>query len=495
MKKVIIFCRCSTLAQDITSQKNETILYAKSLGFCEEQFIHLGGVGLSAYKVDSLYIESINQLKKYIISDTIDSIVVYHLNRLARNEVIALEIKQLCVEHKVNIIVKEPQIKLLNDDKTLNEGFELAYSLFCTLNTQAVRELKVKTKRGKEYKKSLGKYVYVGGGIPLGYVVENDVITIDEDKASVVRYIFDLCIQGYSFSQIITELVESRKVDKISRFGVYSILHKSAYFDDTYPPIIDKDTYMKAQEILSSNILGNSKSSKIHHFCNRLIRCSCGYGYSVYKNLYVCCRKYEKKYQHNKGILIEVIDGIVFKLVNEKIIEQTKKDNEQTKKQLVKKIDSLNQKTIKISTQIGNFKSKYDRLFDGYVDGIIDKNTYNIKKQELGIKENELKDKLTHLQNELEHITNVFCNQKYFSLYDTTNAIEVQKYIRQYVSSIVLDNTTLLTITFKDNTIFQCYYNGKLRKNKISKDIEHTQGIDYPIIKHKGETFEIIKKG
>lgn len=494
MKKIIIFCRCSTSKQDITAQQNETIAFAKGLKYTEDQFIFLGGVGLSAYKVDTMYQKSIEQLKQYIISGTIEAIVVYHLNRLARNEVIAMEIKQLCVEHKVNILVKEPQLRLLNDDKTLNEGFELAYSLFCTLNMQSARELRVKTLRGKIYKKSLSKYSCANGGsIPLGYRKENGVVVIDDENASTIRYIYELCLNGYSVRQIINELIESRKVVKISPYGIKNILHNNKYYDDTmYPPIINKDTFDKVQQTLTSNYVGASKSFRKYHFGNRIIKCSCGYNYCVNNDLYDCHNKRENKdVLHTKSISVHIIDGILFSVVNDKIVEKAKADIQKNKINVVKKIDVLNQKTIKLSTQIGNYKSKFERLFEGYVDGEINKETYNLKKQELSIKENELKNKLVAMESELQHLTNLLTDNEILSLYDTNNALSVQKAIRQYVDKVTFVDGEI-TIYFKDKSIFQCYYFNKIKKdNKIFADRERTKPLYIPTIIHKGETFEI----
>ena len=55
MKKCIIWVRCSAEKQELESQKKETIEYARELKF--DEFIVIGEVGASAYKVNKLYQE------------------------------------------------------------------------------------------------------------------------------------------------------------------------------------------------------------------------------------------------------------------------------------------------------------------------------------------------------------------------------------------------------------------------------------------------------
>ena len=117
----------------------------KEDSYNENDFIYISSVGASAVKLNELYMQTIQQLKNYILSGEINAVVVYHLNRLCRNDVIAMELKELFIDNKVQLHIKEPSINLLNIDGSVNSGAELCFALFATMNKQNAIELKAKT--------------------------------------------------------------------------------------------------------------------------------------------------------------------------------------------------------------------------------------------------------------------------------------------------------------------------------------------------------------
>ncbi|MBQ3944504.1 MAG: recombinase family protein, partial [Alphaproteobacteria bacterium] len=153
-KKCLLFFRVSTTKQEWESQLKETKLYAESLGF--NDFVTVGKAGASAYKVADEYLALVDEMKGLIERDnTIEAVITYHLNRLCRNDKVAMDIKEFLIKHHTNLYVYEPTIKLLNDDGSINTGAELAFSLFATMSRQQIDELIVKSKRGKNAKKAM----------------------------------------------------------------------------------------------------------------------------------------------------------------------------------------------------------------------------------------------------------------------------------------------------------------------------------------------------
>lgn len=487
--KQIIFCRCSTDKQEVESQLQETKQYAISLGYNEKDFIYISSVSASAVKLNSLYMQMIEKLKNYILSGEINAVVVYHLNRLCRNDVIAMELKQLLIDNNVQLHVKEPTISLLNIDGSVNSGAELCFSLFATLNKQNAIELKAKTLRGKRAKKEKG--LYVGGGLPIPYTVENDIVVIDNDKRYIVELVYQLYLEGFSFRKIATELIERRLVDKITQSGVNRILSNPIYYNGKYPTIIDKELFDKVQQIIKSNTI--TRTQKHYFFCSRKIQCTCGYSYAYNSQatLYNCFAKNTetKDSTHSPSILINVLDGLVFSLVKERVEKEQKKNQEKNRKDLVVKIDTLLQKSLKYATDIHNFQSKYDKLNDMYIDGILSKSDFEIKRKQLQIKENELKEKEYKNKVELDKLTNVFADKSEYSVFDTNNAIEVQRVIQQHLQQIRILDSQEVIITFVDGSTFSCFYNGRKSNSKLFKDCEFKQPLYYPSIVHNGETF------
>ena len=492
--KQIIFCRCSTDKQEVESQLLETKQYAISLGYNEKDFIYISSVGASAVKLNELYMQTLQQLKNYILSGEINAVICFHLNRLCRNDIIAMELKELFISNRVQLHIKEPTISLLNVDGSVNSGAELCFSLFATMNKQNAIELKAKTLRGKNHKASQG--LYIGGGVPLGYKVDNDIIVIDEEKRFVVELMFQLFLEGYSSRKIITELIERRLVDSITQAGVLRVLKNKKYYDGTLPPIINKDTFDKVQVLISNK--NTVKGNKHYFFCATKIKCDCGfsYMYSLNDNNYLCHhnkRILNKNIKHNPSVLIPIIDGIVFSLVKERVEKEQKKNQEKNRKDLVIKIDSLLQKSLKYATDIHNFQSKYNKLNDMYLEDFISKSDFEIKRKQLQIKENELKEKEYKNKLELDRLTNIFADKSEYSVFDTNNSIEVQRVIQQHIHLIKVHHNFRVVITFTDNSVFEFYYYGRY-KHKIYADKEHLQPLYFPTIEHHNDTFVLNEK-
>lgn len=491
MSKVIIFCRVSTDSQEVESQLKETKEYAISLGYNEKDFIYISSIGASAVKLNTLYQQTIQQLKDYILSGEISAVVVYHLNRLCRNDVIAMELKQLLIENNVQLHVKEPTISLLNVDGSVNSGAELCFSLFATLNKQNAIELKTKTLRGKRAKAEKG--LYGGGGIPFGYLVENDVFIINPDEKYIVETIFDLYNNGLSESKIVKELIETKVVESITKTRVNTILHNSNYCgNNAFPQLIDSELFNQVQEKIKSNTI--VRSSKHYYFGARIFKCQCGLAYNVWHNELYNCISENKSVPHSKGLSVAFLDGLLYKVVYDRINTQLKKTSENNRNNLIKKINALSMKSIKLATDLDKFKEKYSRLQDLYIDGLYSKSEYNIKKTQLQIKENTIKEQLKSIELDLNYLTNVYVDKSIYNPMDNNySSQDIQRLINQHIKLIsYIDNT--ITVTFVDNTTFICYYKRNRKDIKFWLDKDFSSPLETPFITHKGETFEIETK-
>lgn len=491
MSKVIIFCRVSTDSQEVESQLKETKEYAISLGYNEKDFIYISSVGASAVKLNTLYQQTIQQLKDYILSGEISAVVVYHLNRLCRNDVIAMELKQLLIENNVQLHVKEPTISLLNVDGSVNSGAELCFSLFATLNKQNAQELKAKTLRGKRAKAEKG--LYLGGGIPFGYSVENDVFIINPEEKYIVETIFELYNNGLSFSQIVKELIETKVVETFTKTRVNTILHNSNYCgNSSFPQLIDSELFNQVQEKIKSNTI--ARNSKHYYFGARIFKCQCGLAYNVWQNELYICTSENKSVPHSKGISVAFLDGLLYKVVYDRINNQLKKTSENNRKNLIKKINALSMKSIKLATDLDKFKEKYSRLQDLYIDGLYSKSEYNIKKTQLQIKENTIKEQLKQIEIDMNYLTNVYVDKDVYNPMDNNySAQDIQRLINQHIKLIsYIDNT--ITVTYVDNTTFICYYKRNRKDIKFWLDKDFSIPLETPFITHKGVMFEIETK-
>jgi hypothetical protein len=123
-----------------------------------------------------------------------------------------------------------------------------------------------------------------------------------------------------------------------------------------------------------------------------------------------------------------------------------------------------------------------------YIDGVLSKNDFEIKRKQLQIKENELKEKEYKNKLELDRLSNIFSDKSEYSVFDGNNAIEVQRIIQQHIHLIKVNHNFRVVITFTDNSVFEFFYYGRY-KHKIYADKEHQQPLYFPTIEHHNETF------
>lgn len=82
------------------------------------------------------------------------------------------------------------------------------------------------------------------GHTPYGYMIENGIAVIDEEKATNVRKLYQGYLQGLSLS------IAAKEAGIETYHGTAGkMLRNKRYLgDDYYPAIIDKETFEKAEE-------------------------------------------------------------------------------------------------------------------------------------------------------------------------------------------------------------------------------------------------------
>lgn len=134
------------------------------------------------------------------------TVVVYDLSRLFRNEADYFQYKSLFGDYGVRVIcaTEDSLFRPENDLLTLLAAYEAA-------NFQ--RRCKVKTHDHMAVKASKSKFV--GGIPPLGYDIdENKNYVINPDEAEIVKEIFQLFNDGYSYAEIASRLNEEGHLTK-----------------------------------------------------------------------------------------------------------------------------------------------------------------------------------------------------------------------------------------------------------------------------------------
>ena len=312
--KCLVMIRVSTERQKIEDQHAEMEVFCRNEGYDELVFVE--DRGASAIKLDDSYMMMIEQVKDEIERDPgIVCFAVWELSRAFRNELVFQEVKQFLVERRIQFIVKNPYLRLLNPDGTVNPGMEVAVTLMATLAKQEMELKKERFKRAKDAMRKQGRYTG-GHCIKFGYRVdENGYFVIDEEDSKLVRLIFEMYATGkWSVRKLYDELVE--RGYRINYHLVNRMVADRSYVDGRYPQMISQELWDRCEQVRKRHFLLIPQGRR-HCFGSGILRCPvCG-------NLMVAdadqyrCRKH-KRYSappnctNSSVVRIENLDGLLW---------------------------------------------------------------------------------------------------------------------------------------------------------------------------------------
>jgi len=210
------------------------------------------------------------------------AVLVYQLDRFARNRYDSATYKAKLKKNGVRVLSARENI---SDDasgvlmEAVLEGMAEYYS----------KELSQKVRRGLEL--NAQKCLCTGGGIALGYRVEDKKFLIDEETAPVVKRIFEMYLAGSTMADIIRYLNENQI--KTSRGNPYNknsirlILTNKRYkgiftyndieIPDGIPRIIDDVTFEQAQILMEKNKKAPARAKAVEDFYLLTTKLFCGH--------------------------------------------------------------------------------------------------------------------------------------------------------------------------------------------------------------------------
>lgn len=394
--KILVFIRTSTDSQEIIDQKNEMRDYVKSMGYNEGDIVWLESKGASAIKLDNRYLNMIDVLKDYIKGNKIDCVGVWHINRLGRNDEILIELKNLFIKHRIQFICKNPSIMLLNPDGTVNDGAELAFSLFATMVKQDMMEKKAKFKRAKAEMARKGMYTGGRNAMKFGYKVdENKYFVPDEVESEIIKLIFQLYSTGdYSTYSLANELNSRGYTKRGKPFDatfVGNLLKSKSYTGQpdekwnnrVYPPIISEEIFEKCRSIADKNKIMLRQGKKMV-LCSRLVKCNeCDHAFVSSSNHFKCNGADKGICTNNITLKESVVDYIAWRIAFDehmKYLIEVSENNTQTYNERLEVID---QKINTINNIIADSDTKKKRIVDTYLEGFIDKKERDLRLSKL----------------------------------------------------------------------------------------------------------------
>lgn len=375
-----------------------------------------------------------------------DVLLVYKTDRFARNRYDSAIHKTRLKKNKVQIEYAAEQIP--NDSTAvLIEGFLENLAEYYSVN------LSENTKRGK-YENALKKKSN-GGVTPIGYKIIDGSLVIDEEKAPIIRFIFQNYIDGISYANIIKNTRERYGI-KLSMSGLKLILQNEVYtgkyiyntydgetftYEDNHEPIVSQETFEKAKEKrLKNKRSPNAGKGKRKYALSGLINCGeCG-GHIIvshsYKNgepaffrLY-CLNRKEHKNCNNPTRKMEIVENAVIEAIKNKILDR------KTIKTLAEKACSLQEdnsldKLKELQTELKNVQKSKNNIIAAIEQGIITPTTKD-RLQELEHLESDLQVKIaTEKKSENKNLT----------------APEIEKFLKKYCSGNMQDETFRFELT------------------------------------------------
>ena len=433
---VIIYVRKSRLkdddAMEIDRQIELLIEYAKSNNM---EYIVFKEEGSSEDWNRPELQKMITELEKGIY----DGVLVTEQDRISRDSTDMGLFKRLCKKHSMYLFTLNKVYNFLNDEDDFMSGIQ------AEMDAHFMRITKRKLMRGRI--QALEEGVYFGIP-PLGYDKSDTKpkkLIINEDKAEIIRLIFDLYVNK-KWNQ--TEIAE--RLNLLGYKTLYNkpftvratslILSNEAYIgtmryelsnrepivvDNAHPAIIDEDTFNKAQIILSKRRNVPQDSRRGTYILSKLLKCpncktTLSFSHSFKsstkreegKELYILnCyasssakKKMEIKKNPNTactnyGSVANYVEDKVFKMLEEHLDELEAKIDE-----LVINGDNLfkdvHYKIDMIINRINQLDKERKRVQDGYKDGIYESD----EAKELLNKIKEDKIKLEHEKIEVEQL-------------------------------------------------------------------------------------------
>ena len=427
------------------------------------------------------------EMIKYCEEDKtgVSMVIVHKLDRFSRDKYDSVKYKQRLKMKGISVISVTEKLDNSPESVILEsviEGMAQYYS------ANLAREV------AKGQRENALKALHNGGDAPLGYDVAFDkTYLVNEEEAQAVKIIFDMYVNGYSYSNIIDKLNElgykTKRGNKFGKNSLHGILsnekytgvyvfnkaqrkgvngkrngHKQKSEDEIIkveggmPQIIDKEVFKQAQEMMQKRkkVPGSHKATTLY-LLTGLIKCGeCGHAMQGnkrkdrYGNDYISyrcgCRK-QKRDCKNKEIKRDYLEEFVLielekHVLNDDAIPALSKElNERLKIKSNDNHEMLNNLRYKLDKVNKEIENILNAIMSGIVNNMLKDKLDELEqvKLNLDLKINELSIESNGVESvdiTEDQIRSMFGKFKEFVL--TRNLPECKKFISDYVKEVVV---------------------------------------------------------
>ncbi len=428
------YCRVSTDDEDqLNSYRSQMEHYSEMVRQNPEWILVdiYADEAITGTKVDKR--EDFQRLINDCIAGKIDMIITKSISRFARNTLDTLRYVRMLKEKNIAVFFEEENINTLTMDG------ELLLTILSSVAQQEVENISANVKKGLKMKMQRGELVGFQGCLGYDYDKETKTISINEEEAEIVRYIFRRYLEGAGGCVIAKELralgyktkrgycswpettvigiIKNEKykgdvlmgktftVDPIGKRRLANFGEEDQfYLSEHHEPIISAEVFERAQEIRTKRsaprrikIDGNREKYSRKYSFSCLIKCGfCGgaltrrcwhSGTTHSKRVWQCvtATKNGRKYcPDSKGIEESQIEQAFV----ESYQRMCEDNNEVLDNFLIRVEESLTNDSVskeieKIRRELDAHLAKKKKLLDMHLDGLLEKSDFDLKYSEI----------------------------------------------------------------------------------------------------------------
>ena len=200
--RVAAYCRVSTDDEDQIKSYNSMVRYYTDLIKSNKQWVFAGvfaDKAITGTKTDKR--EEFQLLIQECLSGNIDLVIAKSIPRFARNTLDTLKYVRMLRERNIAVYFEVEKINTLKDG-------EFLLTILSSVAQQEVENTSAYVKKGLKMKMKRGELVGFQGCLGYDYDVVTKSLSINEEGAETVRYIFDRYVAGAGSTMIARELNE-----------------------------------------------------------------------------------------------------------------------------------------------------------------------------------------------------------------------------------------------------------------------------------------------
>ena len=456
--RVAAYCRVSTDGDEqLGSFESQKAYYEQKIKQNKE-WVSAGifaDEAITGTKVDKR--EGFQEMIRKCQNGEIDMILTKSISRFSRNTQDIIKYVRMLRDRNIAIVFEKENIN------TLDMNGEMLLTILSSLSQGEVESLSENVKMGLKMKMKRGELVGFNGCLGYDYHPDTKSITVNEQEAETVRFIYNMYLQGYGSSTIAKRLTEMGVKNKLGKVewhdhGVMGIIKNEKYkgdillgktftvdpiskrrlanmgeedryyIRDHHEPIVSREVWDKADEILLKRVkprlmenTGNrERYTRQFTFSSML---ECGY----------CGHKLSRRTRHQTTITKKPVwqcmnaikNGISScpncKAIDEVIIENAFVDAFQLLAdnfddvldsvlnaiEDVLKDDTELKRVKQLEKDISSIETKKSRLTDLLIDGKIEQEDYDEKKLSFQRKLHQMTEEKAYLEENIGQQKNI----------------------------------------------------------------------------------------